>query len=176
MTTTAEPHKLDSIGGPLFRRPDTSHEEFSTAWHRHAQVVASWFLKKFGVVEYTQIHMPRADHQDIMSDKDKDSPARRILRQADGVALVRRYQTPMAGGPGRYFEEVILTDERRFLHDESGAGAVKGNPPAYDVPELAVDEWRELALQMGGIEHVKIRDGQDVVGGAWWGKWEEIEK
>lgn len=87
--------------------------------------------------------------------------ARRILQLADGVAIMR-FQVPDASAPpavvgakaGKlYFEKVVLVDERRFLHDESGAGAVRGSPPVYDVPELHVDVWREMALGMGGVEY-----------------------
>ncbi|KAJ2995645.1 hypothetical protein NUW58_g1215 [Xylaria curta] len=81
-----------------------------------------------------------------------ESKARRVLQQADGVAIMRRYDVPTEAGR-QFFEGVVLTDERSFLHDESGAGAVKGNPPVYDVPDLHVDVWREMALNMGGVEH-----------------------
>lgn len=48
-----------------------------------------------------------------------------------------------------------------------------GDPPAFDVPTLDVDEWRRLALEMGGVEHVKIRDGKAAVDGMWWDEWEK---
>ncbi|KAI0459851.1 hypothetical protein F5B21DRAFT_200032 [Xylaria acuta] len=175
--------KLNSNGGPLFRRPDISHDEFSTAWHRHGRLCTPWCLNS-GTWEYIQIHMPSSSASpeeaksasiSEASDDAVESKARRILEQADGVAIMRRYQGAANGGE-RYFESVILADERRFLHDESGAGAVRGNPPVYDVPALHVDVWREMALSMGGVEHVKIRDGKDVAGGAMWEEWEKVER
>lgn len=147
---------LNSSGGPLFRRPDISHEEFATAWHRHGRLGTPWCLN-FGTWEYTQIHMPSpsasAGEPESASTSAADSEtieskARRILKQADGVAILRRYQVPTDGGK-RYFESVILADERRFLHDESGAGAVIGNPPVYDVPGKSPEPlvWHVIELQ-----------------------------
>lgn len=90
--------------------------------------------------------------------------ARRILQLADGVAIMRfQVQDVSAPAPAPaeakagklYFEKVVLADERRFLHDESGAGAVRADPPVYDVPDLHVDVWREMALGMGGVEYGK---------------------
>ncbi|KAI1125361.1 hypothetical protein F5Y10DRAFT_10328 [Nemania abortiva] len=177
-----ETPKLNSAGGPLFRRPDLSHEEFSTAWHRHGRLCSPWCLKS-GVWEYIQIHMPHPSlsteeaasaSTSQASNETIETKARRILQQADGMAIMRRYDVPTEAG-NLYFRNVVLTDERRFLHDESGAGAVKGNPPVYDVPDLHVDVWRELALSMGGVEHVKIREGKDVAGGVMWEEWERVE-
>ncbi|KAI1753478.1 hypothetical protein F4782DRAFT_496482 [Xylaria castorea] len=178
-----ETTKLGSAGGPIFRRPDLSHEEFATAWHRHGRLVTPWCLN-CGVWEYIQIHMPspsatteepESASTSETSNDTIESKARRILEQTDGVAIMRRYQVPTDGGK-QYFENVVLADERRFLHDESGAGAVMGNPPIYDVPALHVDVWREMALRMGGVEHVKIRDGKDLAGGAMWDEWERVER
>ncbi|KAI8625345.1 hypothetical protein F5Y19DRAFT_268078 [Xylariaceae sp. FL1651] len=187
--------KLVSTGGPLFRKPDLSHEEFDTAWHRHGQLVTPWCVKS-GVWEYIQIHMPpppppppasplsmspssslatTTDEAGSRANDTVEARAELILRHADGVAIMRRYQVPTDAGT-RYFRTVVLPDERRFLHDESGAGAVLGDPPVYDVPALEVDTWREMALRLGGVEYVKIRDGKDVVGNAFWGEWERVEK
>ncbi|KAI0120129.1 hypothetical protein GGR51DRAFT_554165 [Nemania sp. FL0031] len=180
--TANESPKLNSAGGPLFRRLDLSHEEFSTAWHRHGRLCGPWCLK-FGVWEYIQIHMPppslsiegaEMPSTSETGDDTIESKARRILLQADGVAIMRRYDVPTEAG-NVYFKNMVLTDERRFLHDESGAGAVRGDPPVYDVPDLHVDVWREMALSMGGVEYVKIRDGKDVAGGVMWEEWERIE-
>ncbi|KAI0490652.1 hypothetical protein F4859DRAFT_15698 [Xylaria cf. heliscus] len=178
-----ETTKLNSAGGPLFRRPDLSHEEFTAAWHRHGRLCTPWCLNS-GVWEYIQIHMPspsvsaKEPESASTSEASNDtieSQARRILERADGVAIMRRYEVPTDRGK-RYFESVVLADERRFLHDESGAGAVRGNPPVYDVPALHVDVWREMALSMGGVEYVKIRDGKDLAGGAMWEEWERVER
>ncbi|KAI1351759.1 hypothetical protein F5Y01DRAFT_281781 [Xylaria sp. FL0043] len=174
-----ETPRLNSSGGPLFRRPDLSHEEFATAWHRHGRLALPWALK-FGVWEYIQIHMPdprpaEAISTHAASEDTVESRARRILQQADGVAIMRRYDVPTEDGR-LFFQSVVLQDERTFLHDESGAGAVKGDPPVYDVPALHVDVWREMALGMGGVEYVKIRDGKDVNGDAMWEEWERVER
>ncbi|KAI0422210.1 hypothetical protein F5X98DRAFT_197120 [Xylaria grammica] len=175
--------RLGSAGGPIFRRPDLSHEEFTAAWHRHGQLVLPWCLK-FGTWEYIQIHLPPPSDSAVESEPVStsvasgstiESKARRILQQADGVAIMRRFDVPTEEG-SLYFERVVLADERGFLHDESGAGAIKGNPPIYDVPELHVDVWREMALSMGGVEHVKVREGKDVGGDARWEEWEKVER
>ncbi|KAI1266501.1 hypothetical protein F5Y18DRAFT_425745 [Xylariaceae sp. FL1019] len=171
MASTTPPNLA---GGPLFRRSDLSHERFCEAWHRHAKIVMPWCLR-FGVWEYVQIHMPSpspSNPQTEDEDPTKETgigsehleEARKMLRRADGVAIMRRYQVSTESG-NKYFKEKVLVDERTFLHDESGAGAVVGEVPVFDVPVLDVDVWRRLALEIGGVEYVKIRDGKDVVGG-----------
>ncbi|KAK7753807.1 hypothetical protein SLS62_004173 [Diatrype stigma] len=171
---------LVSLGGPLFRKPGTSHEEFSLAWHRHAQIVVPWLLE-FGIVEYVQIHLPSP------SPGEKAPAAKGIdhtLREADGVALVRcrsvpsvdRVMRPFGDGLTHpYLEKVIAVNERFFLHEESGISAVKREPPTFEVPDLPADEWRNMALRIGGVEHVKIRGAKDVIEGSWWDEWEKIE-
>jgi hypothetical protein len=170
--------KIVSAGAPLFRKPGTSHKEFTEAWHRHGQLVMPWCLHA-RVQEYIQIHMPcpsppsssSASSTAKASGKANDDVEgiKSILRQADGFAIMRRReeranqderQEEGGGGSGegkkakRYFETVVLVDERRFLHDECGAGAVRGDAPVYDVPQvLDVDVWREAALGLGGVEY-----------------------
>lgn len=126
----ADSKNLVAMGGPLFRRPDTSHAEFSTSWHRHAQLVSPWFLS-YGTVEYSQIHLPDqqlasskpAAENDIMAATAVEAAAREILRRADGVALVRCVPVETAdgslrpfgdGGTHPYFANTIALDERRF--------------------------------------------------------------
>ncbi|KAF2429241.1 hypothetical protein EJ08DRAFT_698595 [Tothia fuscella] len=142
--TTAD---LMSPGGPLFRKPGTTHAQFCDSWNRHAQL--------------------------------------NVLQQADGVAFVqcRSLRTVAGllqpfgdGGKHPYFATTIAVDERRFLHEESGATAIKNDQPLFDIPALDVDEWKRLALGMGGIEHVKIRSGKAVIAGLWWREWEDICK
>ncbi|KAI0129720.1 hypothetical protein BJ170DRAFT_617352 [Xylariales sp. AK1849] len=168
-----------SLGGPLFRLPGTTHAVFSVAWHRHAQLASPWFLS-FGIQEYIQIHLPDRPNS---SPSGLESAAQKILRQADGIALVRCVPIETAdgdlrpfggGGDHPYFAEVIGRDERRFLHVESGATAVKGDPPVFAVPDLEVDEWRRLGLEMGGVEYVKISNGEAVINGLWWDEWRKI--
>ena len=180
---------LVSMGGPLFRKPGTTHEDFSFAWHRHARVVVPWFLE-FGIVEYVQIHLPRpADTEKATlgattAFQDDGEAAERLLQKADGVALVRCKVVPSVEGRARpfgdglthpYLEKVVAVDERRFLHEEFGAGAVRREPPSFEVPDLSADAWRGLAVRIGGVEHVKIMGARELIQDAWWDEWEKIE-
>lgn len=131
----------------------------------------------FGIQDYTEIHMPES------LSISTPSAAQNILRQADGIALVRCVPINTVDGNMQpfgdfgkhpYFAAMIAPDERHFLHAESGATAVKGDPPAFDVPVLAIDEWRKLALEAGAVEYVKIRDGNAAIDGLWWNEWKEI--
>ncbi|KAH8649030.1 hypothetical protein BX600DRAFT_474376, partial [Xylariales sp. PMI_506] len=184
-----------SAGGPLFRRPGTTHQDFSKAWRRHAQLVSPWFLR-YCVVEYIQIHLPetplpnddlpqRQQHEEDAIAEPTMKLAEEILRQADGIAVVRGLYAPAKDGTLRpfgssndhaYFAEFIAPDERRFLHTQSGATGVKADPPAFDVPDLPVDVWRELGLRMGGVEEVKIREAQAVIEGLWWDEWRKVDE
>ena len=178
---------LVSLGGPLFRRPGITHEEFSRAWHRHAGVVVPWFLE-FGIVEYIQIHLPGPDtaaaELSATCSPQDDRAARKLLREADGVALVRCKIVPSVEGKKRpfgdgfthpYLEKVVAMDERRFLHEEFGAGAIRRETPAFEIPDVGADEWRRLALQIGGVEHVKLRDSRELIQDVWWDEWEKVE-
>lgn len=165
----------------MFRLIGTSPAEFSTSWHRHAQIVSPWFLS-FGLQEYTQIHMPEESSSSIPLEH--EAAIQKILRQADGIALVRCVPIKTADGnmlpfgdaeKHPYFSGMIAMDERRFLHVESGATAIKGSPPVFDVPVLAADEWRRMALEAGAVEHVKIKDGEAVIEGLWWDEWKESD-
>ena len=179
---------LVSLGGPLFRKPGITHEEFSRAWHRHAGVVMPWFLE-FGIVEYIQIHLPGPDaaaaaEVSATHSPQHDKTAERLLREADGVALVRCKIVPSVEGKKRpfgdglthpYLERVVAVHERRFLHEEFGAGAIRRETPAFEIPDMGVDAWRRLALQIGGVEHVKLRDSRELIQDVWWDEWEKVE-
>jgi hypothetical protein len=89
-------------------------------------------------------------------DETVEAKAKHILRQSDGVAIMRRYQDVPTDRGKKYFEDLLLVDERRFLHDESGASAVIPDEPVFDLPALQVDVWRELALGMGGVEYGEL--------------------
>ncbi|KAH6644917.1 hypothetical protein BKA67DRAFT_664774 [Truncatella angustata] len=191
-----------SLGGPLFRHPGTSYQEFSTSWRRHAQIVTPWFLQ-FGVTEYIQIHLPpnRSLHTPfstmLSSSPSHISPeasaqAQKIMAQADGIAIVR--YRPVSISPGKtrdlmdgsshpYFKDVIAADERRFLHTESGATAVapKDGNWSFDVPALEVDVWKELAAGCRVVkaeELVIIKDGKAEieVEGLWWNLWHNLDR
>ena len=186
-----EGEPLVSLGGPLFRKPGITHEEFSRAWHRHAGVVVPWFLE-FGIVEYIQIHLPEpadkattdAAAAAAATSQDDGGAAERLLRRADGVALVRCRVVPSVEGGARpfgdgfthpYLEKVVTVDERRFLHEEFGAGAIRREPPSFEIPDLSADAWRGLAVRIGGVEHVKIMGARELVEDAWWDEWEKME-
>ncbi|KAI1846389.1 hypothetical protein JX266_007594 [Neoarthrinium moseri] len=177
---------LISVGGPLFRLPGTSVADFSAAWRRHGQLVAPWFVH-FGVYEYIQIYLHNGQGVSLSSadalaasSVSGRSQVRGILEQASGIALVRCTAIPSADGSHRpfgdamahpYFRDVVSVDERRFLHAESGATAVKGDVPEFDVPDLGVDEWRALAADIGAEEVVVIKGGKVVCEGARWEEW-----
>lgn len=167
--------ELTTIGGLLFSKPGLKRKAFSEAWHRHAQLATPWFLHH-GIVEYTQIHLPEdATQASASSGAPHDAAAQQALAAAGGVAVVR-FAPPTAPSfmdlQHPYFQAIIAADERRFLHEESGATAVVRDPPAFLVPPLAVDEWRALALAMGGVEAVKIKDGKSAIDGLWWEQWQ----
>lgn len=185
--------QLIVLGGPLFRKPDTTREDFSKAWHRHAEVVLPWFLE-FGITEYTQIHLhlPSASSSTVNNSEQQQSEdndpeitqARETLCQADGVAFVKclplrstsGIEQPFGDGfKHRYFSEVIANDERTFLHSESGASAVKGST-LPELPEIAggAVTWRRIALEIGGQEYVKIKEAKQVIDDVWWDKWKQI--
>lgn len=144
------------IGGPFFRKSSTTHDEFSTAWLRHGQLVAPWFLAN-GVVDYIQINLPDFAGQDQPSAGMSDAQA--LLRTMDGVVCVRHFPGSLPWWHP-YYNGVVLPDERRFLSDESGSSPVKRNPPARRIPAIDIAEWRQLALEVGGVEHAIISDGK----------------
>lgn len=195
---------LISIATPLFRRSGTTQDDFSAAWHRHAQVVSPWFLH-VGVERYTQIHL----HQGKPTNESQSSTyasqrgnaaesatasqlhpngqrledAKTILQQASGIAYVQL--RPILSSSGEmvvfgdglghpYFMNVIASDERRFLHEESGASGKKpeDEQAVYNIPTLDADEWLELAFELRGVESVKIDGGKAIINGLWWEEWE----
>jgi hypothetical protein len=185
-----ESQNISTFGGPLFRLPNTSHTDFSTSWYQHGQLATPWFLN-FGIWEYIQIHLPDPTNSSSYGSAPSStknginlSAAKNILLQADGVAVVRCIPMETADGVLRpfgdsgkhpFFAEVVARDERRFLHVESGATAVKGNPPVFDVPKLTADEWRTLALEIGGVEHVFVQEGKSIAEGLRWDEWERYD-
>lgn len=194
----AEENDTIVLGGPLYRKPGTTREEFMEGWQRHAEVVIPWFLE-FGVTEYTQIHLPLTSNfastaatdnseQQKLEDHDSDmARARGILRQADGVAFIKCRPVRTSSGVERpfgdgfqhpYFWNVIAKDERAFLHPESGASAVRGGATFPPLPEITggAAAWRRLALDSGGQEYVKIEGGKQVVDNAWWEEWKNTPK
>lgn len=175
--------QLIVLGGPLFRKPGTTREEFTKGWRRHAEVVIPWFLE-FGVTEYSQIHLPLtmtftscaddSSPQRLDNQESEMTQARDILSQADGVAFVKCLPLRSSSGVEQpfgdgfehpYFLTVIVEDETRFLHPQSGAGAVKGGASFPKLPEVSggAANWRRIALEIGGQEYIKIKGGKEVV-------------
>ncbi|KAK3945497.1 hypothetical protein QBC46DRAFT_370844 [Diplogelasinospora grovesii] len=155
--------KLQWFGGPLFRAPNTTRAEFTASWRRHATLAAEWFVK-FGVVEYRQIHLP-------------DAITHVSGTPCDGIALVALMPDPHpdtdnTGGLAAalqhpYYHAVILPDERRFIHPESGSNPILKQSPSFPLPDpkMGALEWREMALELGqgATEHRVIHGGVLVV-------------
>lgn len=176
MSYTTEP-EITYSGGPLIRHPSFSHAEFSTHWlQNHAPIVIPYFLAGGSVLDYTQIHLPEL-HDRVGSDQSKE-----ILKPFDGVALLTRKKDAVSKMDPKlsqeYYQRVILVDERKFLHESSGSSPVKREgAEGVEVPKLGPLEWRDLALEVGGTEHLLVKDGVcdgDIKDGAWeeWKKWE----
>ncbi|KAH8886502.1 hypothetical protein GQ53DRAFT_750534 [Thozetella sp. PMI_491] len=151
MSETIFEENLRWSGGPLFRKPGTTHAEFCESWLNHGQLVLDWFTR-LGVVHYFQIHLP---------DDVPDS----LGLPGDGVAALafaepRKTET---GGKDAFYEEYVLPDERRFLHDESGSRPIPRDPPAFVVPQKAALEWRDMALKAGAKEYRFIENGKIVM-------------
>lgn len=184
------------LGGPLHRKPGTTRDEFMKGWQRHAEVVIPWFLE-FGVIEYTQIHLPLIlTSASIADDPAQQKPkghgsdmarAHETLRQADGVAFVKCLPLRTSSGGERpfgdgfehpYFSAIIAKDERTFLHPGSGASGVKSGADFPSLPGIAggAVTWRRIALQSGGQEYVMIKGGKQVVDNAWWEEWRNLVK
>ena len=136
------------MGGPLFRKPGTTHAEFCASWLRHGELVAQWFAKR-GTIHYFQIHLP------------EDVPPS-LGVPGDGVAVVAFPKSYVFGsGPATpYYEEIIFVDERRFLHEESGSQPVQKVPPTFEVPSKGTLDWWKLALEAGGKEYRIIEGGE----------------
>jgi len=146
-------------GLPLFRNPSLTHAEFCNHWlQNHAALVTPYFLKGAAIVEYTQIHLPE------LQDRVGSTEAREKLLPFDGVGFLRRKTGPRPGTTIEgYYDNVILPDERRFLHEESGSNPVEKVPPAVEILPLRIAKWRELALEVGAVEHTIIQNGKLVV-------------
>ncbi|KAK9777934.1 hypothetical protein SCAR479_05260 [Seiridium cardinale] len=188
-----------TLGGPLFRHPDITHEEFSVAWRRHAQLVTPWFLH-FGVKEYTQLHIYSSTSGQPVSfpassfsghiPPETLAQAQKTLRQADAFVMVRCVPNMTSTGGARplgdgmlhsYFKKVIAIDERRFLHFESGATAVvpENGKPEFEVPQLDADVWKALVAESDDLvveELVAIKDGEVVMerDQQWWDQWQTL--
>jgi hypothetical protein len=116
MTTT--PNKEEQVPfrpqALIKRHPSMTKEQFSTHWYKnHAPKVIPYFLSA-GVDYYAQIHNPvltrGASVTEDLNLSDWDGAAE--LKFAEGK--------PEVSGAGmKYFQEVVLVDERRFLVSEA---------------------------------------------------------
>lgn len=146
----SETKPAEWMGAALFRKPDTTHEHFSTAWRQHGLLATPWFLS-IGVEEYIQIHLPDQSASE-------SSGVSSALDGFDGVALVKTIPGSLGGNP--YYSNVIAPDEQRFLHEESGSNPVKRDPPARQTPEQNILELGKLARELGGVEYVVVTGGK----------------
>jgi len=146
-------------GLPLFRNPSLTHAEFCKHWlENHAALVTPYFLKGGSIIEYTQIHLPEP------RDRVGSIDAKEKLRPFDGVGFLKRKTEPHQGTTIQgYYDNVILPDERRFLHEESGSSPVEKVPPTVEILPLGIAKWRELALEVGGVEYTIIQNGKLVI-------------
>lgn len=145
-------------GGPLYRNPEKSPAEYCTHWLAHGRLVTPLFLK-FGVKEYRQLHLPQILHESLTDDE------RNALKDVDGIAFVLvNLQSLVESFKSQYYEKVIVPDERRFLHEESGSSPTKRDPRTFNPPEMDAKEWRNLALKAGAKEYCIIEDGKALVG------------
>lgn len=64
-----------------------------------------------------------------------------------------------------YYRDVIVPDERRFLHEESGSMPARKVHRAVEIPVLEGGplRWREFALEVGGVEHHCMLEGKAVI-------------
>lgn len=155
MTTTPKPQNTTTVPQALLKRnPTMSTEEFSTHWFKnHAAIVLPYFLAN-GVDYYAQIHNPTLTSP-ITAPKDLD------ISEWDGAAELRfRDVRPEQTAAGKkYFEEVILMDERRFLVGEAlghvrmvGAGVVTGE-------RRVIIEDGKVVCGLDWVENGKIWEG-----------------
>jgi hypothetical protein len=131
MTSTAlKDKKVPHIPQALLKRhPSMTKEQFSAHWYNsHAPKVIPYFLSA-GVDYYAQIHNP------VLIPG--ASPAEDLdISDWDGAAELKFAEVTPEGPEGgkKYFQEVILVDERRFLISEAldhvkrvDPGTVKGD-------------------------------------------------
>ena len=144
-------------GGPLYRNPEKSHAQYSAHWLAHGTLVIPFFLK-YGVEEYRQLHMPEVLPKSLTEEE------RNALKDVDGIAFVHmNLPRILEGLKSKYYQKVIVPDERRFLHEESGSSPVKKDPPAFKPPQMGAREWRNLALKAGAREYCIIEDSESLM-------------
>jgi hypothetical protein len=114
MTTAANSKGVAAIPQALLKRNlQISNEQFSSHWfEKHATIVIPYFLAN-GVDYYAQIHNPVLT-QGI-------SPDGLNITEWDGAAELRFKEVRPEGSKAgqKYFQDIILRDERRFLISEA---------------------------------------------------------
>ncbi|KAK0103124.1 hypothetical protein ONS95_000701 [Cadophora gregata] len=144
--------------GLLIRNPSLTREEFSHHWyHKHAPLVIPMFLH-LGVQHYQQIHPPFT-----LAVSPSSTSNTLIPLSFDGVAGLPPQSTLDAPSNlpkwvQAYYDEVIKTDERRFLVSEALEHIIRVPPKTVegevrvvikegkaliDVPEEVWRVWRE---------------------------------
>lgn len=107
MNTNAIPQAL------LKRSPSTTKEQFSAHWlEKHAAIVLPYFLAN-GVDYYAQIHN--------LNLTTNNSPEGLKISDWDGAAELKFKAVRPEGpeGGNKYFQELVLADERKFLLSEA---------------------------------------------------------
>lgn len=145
------PHNGTTIPQALLKRnPSITKAQFSAHWlEKHAAIVIPYFLAH-GVEYYAQIHNP--------SFATDDTPKGLEISEWDGAAELKfKDVRPEDTDVGKkYFQEVILVDERRFLLSEAlehvkivDAGTVKGDR------KVIIEDGR-VVYDLGYLGNVKI--------------------
>ncbi|RDI85895.1 hypothetical protein Vi05172_g4149 [Venturia inaequalis] len=134
----------------LRRKPFTTKEQFSTYWfEKHAAIVLPYFLAN-GVDYYAQIHDP------ILTTKISAEDLN--VSEWDGAAELK-FKDPKPEGPegaNRYFQDIVLADERKFLVSEAlehykmvDGGTVTGD-------RKVIIEDGKVVYELCYLENVKI--------------------
>lgn len=134
----------------LKRNPSTTKQDFSAHWfEKHAAIVLPYFLAN-GVDYYAQVHNP------ILTTS--NSPEGLNISEWDGAAELRFKDLKPEGpeGGNKYFQEMVLRDERRFLISEAlehykmvDGGTVTGD-------RKVIVEDGKVVYGLGYLENVKI--------------------
>ncbi|EPE30925.1 hypothetical protein GLAREA_03892 [Glarea lozoyensis ATCC 20868] len=133
----------------LKRNPKFTAEQFSDAWLEHARLVVPLFLW-CGVEVYVQTHAPLtlANPAQDLNISDYDGAATTHLTPSLLALVTKNEQVGIPGWVRRYYEEVVLVDERRVLVGEA-MGHVR-----------MVDEGEGGEVVKGGKRIVVIEKGE----------------
>ncbi|KAK5171216.1 uncharacterized protein LTR77_004360 [Saxophila tyrrhenica] len=128
----------------LKRRAGTDVESFQENYKRHGHLVLPWCMANC-VSYYAQVHNPRWFSSEV-AQKHPDVN----LQEYDAAAEMVFEGEP--GFAGRYYENVVLADERRILFSEArehlrlvDPGSVVGDRIEFIVdgrPTVAFGEWK----------------------------------